>query len=81
MVIKVHLNVAGGDVDLVAALGLDTVVMSLLLVVLTTGKSVGAVVHRRDATESVLEGFVHLLVPFGVANHLFLFSENLSARK
>ena len=33
MVVEVHLHVAGGDVDLVAALGLDTVVVRLLLVV------------------------------------------------
>ena len=35
-----------------------------------------AVVHGCDPPESVLEGLVHLLMPFRVANHFFLLGEN-----
>ena len=81
MIVEVHLHVAGGDVDLVAALRLDAVVVGLLLVVLTSGKVVGAVVGGGDAAEAVLEGLLHLLVPFRVADHLLFLRENLDERK
>ena len=35
-----------------------------------------AVVHGCDPPESILEGLVHLLMPFRVANHFFLLGEN-----
>ena len=81
VVVEVHLDVAGRDVDLVAALRLDAVVVGLLLVVLTSGEVVGAVVGRGDATEAVLEGLFHLLVPLRVPDHLILLGENLLPSK
>lgn len=81
MIVEVHLHVAGGDVDLVASLRLDAVVVGLLLVVLTSGEVIGTVVGRRHAPEAVLEGLLHLLVPFRVADHLLFLRENLDERK
>jgi len=81
VVVEVHLDVTGRDVNLVAALRLDAVVVGLLLVVLTTGEVVGAVVGRGDAAEAVLEGLLHLLVPLRVPNHLLLLGKNLYTMK
>ena len=78
MVVEVHLHVAGGDVDLVAALGLDAVVVGLLLVVAAVNELVAAVVHRGDPSEPVLQGLVHLLVPLAVSDHLLLLGEVLA---
>ena len=78
MVVEVHLDVAGGDVHLVAALRLDAVVVRLLLVVLAVREVVGAVVGRSDSPEAVLERLLHLLVPLGVSGNLLLLGdENL----
>ena len=77
VIVEVHLDVARRDVHLVAALGLDAVVVSLLLVVLAVGEVVRAVVRGGDSTESVLERFLHLLVPLRVPDHLLLLSKDL----
>ena len=63
VIVEVHLDVAGGDVALVAVLGGDAVIVRLLLIVLTVGKLIRAIVHRGHATESVFEGVVHFLMP------------------
>ncbi len=63
VVVEVHLDVAGADVDLVA-LGIDdTVIVGLLLVVLTSRKLISAIVCGGDSPEPILEGFVHFLMP------------------
>ena len=72
VVIEVHLDVRGADVDLVAAVTLDAVVVGLLLVMGAVHELVTAVVHGGHSPEAVLESLVHLLMPLAVANHFFL---------
>lgn len=76
VVVEVHLDVAGGDVDLVAGVGVDAVVVGLLLVVRARGELLRAVVHRGHPPEAVLEGFVHFLVPLGVTYHLLFLGKH-----
>ena len=52
-------------------------VMGLLLVVLASGELIGAVVGGGDASEAVLVGLIHLLMPLRVANHLLLLGKHL----
>ena len=72
VVVEVHLDVRGADVDLVAAVTLDAVVVGLLLVMGAVHELVTAVVHGGHSPEAVLESLVHLLMPLAVANHFFL---------
>ena len=76
VVVEVHLDVGGGDVDLVAGVGVDAVVVGLLLVVRARRELLGAVVHRGHTPKAVLEGLVHFLVPLGVTNHLLLLGKH-----
>ena len=77
VVVEMHLDVGGADVDLVTAVALYAVVMGLLLVVGAVRELVTAVVHRGDPSEPVLQGLVHLLVPLAVSDHLLLLGEIL----
>ena len=77
VVVEMHLDVRGADVDFVTAVTLDTVVVGLLLVVAAVNELVTAVVHRGDPSEPVLQGLVHLLVPLAVPDHLLLLGEVL----
>ena len=72
VVVEVHLDIRGADVDLVAAVALDAVVVGLLLVVGAVNELVTAVIHRGHSPEAILEGLVHLLVPLAVSDHFFL---------
>ena len=72
VVVKVHLDVRGADVDLVAAVALNAVVVGLLLVVGAVNELVTAVIHRGHSPKAVLKGLVHLLMPLAVPNHFFL---------
>ena len=72
VVVEMHLDVRGADVDFVTAVTLDTVVVGLLLVVGAVHELVTAVVHWSHSTETILESFVHLLMPFTVSDHFFL---------
>ena len=78
VVVEMHLDVRGADVDFVTAVALDTVVVGLLLVVGAVNELVTAVVHRGHPSEPVLQGLVHLLVPLAVADHLLLLGEVLA---
>ena len=75
VVVEMHLDVGGADVDLVAAVALDAVVVCLLLVVSALRELVTAVVHGSDPSEAVLESLVHLLVPLAVSDHFLLLGE------
>lgn len=75
VVVRVHLHVRRGYVDLVASL-FDAVVVRLLLVVRAIGEPVAAVVQGAVTHEAVLEGLVALLVPLEVPDHLLLFYEH-----
>ena len=72
VVVEVHLHVGGADVHLVTAITLDTVIVGLFLVVGAVHELVTAVVHWSHSTETILESFVHLLMPFTVSDHFFL---------
>ena len=72
VVVEVHLDIRGADIDLVAAIALDAVVVGLLLVVGAVNELVTAVIHRGHSPEAILEGLVHLLVPLAVSDHFFL---------
>ena len=76
MIIEVHLYVWRRNVDFVTVSGLDTMIMRLFFVVLTSGKLVRAIVRRCYSPESVFVGFVHFLMPFWMANHFFFFGKN-----
>ena len=52
-------------------------IVGLLFVVLAAGELVGAVVGGGDATEAVLIGLIHLLMPLRVADHLLLLGKHL----
>ena len=77
VVVEMHLDVGGADVDFVTAVTLNAVVVGLLLVVGAVNELVTAVVHRSDPSEPVLQGLVHLLVPLAVSDHLLLLGEVL----
>lgn len=64
VVIKVHLDVAGGYVDLVTGFSVNAMIMSLFFVVLTPRELLRAVVHWGHPPESILECLIHFLVPF-----------------
>lgn len=51
--------------------------MSLLFVVLTPGELVGTVVGGGNPPEAVFVGFIHLLMPLGVSDHLLLLGKHL----
>ena len=53
-------------------------VMCLLLVMATVYKLVTTIIHRSHSAESVLQSFIHLLMPFAVADHLFLLGKILA---
>ena len=72
VVVEVHLHVGGADVHLVTSIALDTVIVRLFLVVGTVHKLVTTVIHWSHSSEPVLEGFIHLLVPFAMSDHFFL---------
>ena len=72
VVVEVHLDIRGADVDLVTAVTLDTVVVGLFLVMGTVHKLVTAVIHWCHSSEAILESFIHLLVPLAVPDHFFL---------
>lgn len=80
MVVRVHLDIRGGDVNLVAVV-VYAVVMRLLSVVraLPGGVPLGAVVGGRVTHESVLQRLVALFVPLEVSYHLLLLDEHAPA--
>ena len=51
-------------------------VVGLLFVVLASGELVGAIVGGGDATEAVLIGLIHLLMPLRVSDHLLLLGKH-----
>lgn len=81
MIIEMHLHVARRDVNFVARVRVYAMIMGLFLVVLTPGKLVGTIVHGGHPAKPILECLLHLLMPFGVANHFFLFSKHLRQMK
>ena len=72
VVVEVHLNIRGADIDLVTAITLDAVVVGLFLVMGAVNKLVTAVIHWCHSPEPILESFIHLLVPLAVPDHFFL---------
>ena len=53
-------------------------VVSLFLVVTTVYKLVTAIIHGSHSSESILQSFIHLLMPFAVADHFFFLGKVLS---
>ena len=75
VVVEVHLDVGGADVHLVTAVALNAVIVGLFLVVSAIHKLITAIIHWCHSSEAILEGLVHLLVPFTMSDHFFLLCE------
>lgn len=74
MVVRVHLHVRRGYIDLIAAL-LDAVIVRLFFVVRAIRVAIAAIIQRTVTHKAMLEGFIAFFMPLKMTDHLFLFNE------
>ena len=77
VIIKMHLYITGGYVDFVTSFSVNTMIMRLFLVMLTTRKLFWTVIHWCDPSEPIFECFIHFLMPFTMTDHLFFLCKHL----